>query len=380
MMRRIAAYLTALVLSAGPAMAEHNAVTCVQEALVAAGFDPGPVDGYPGRRTRVAVIAFSEARGKLDLPALTEENGSVLCRLIGEAEPELQAYWPSAREPVLLTAAPDIRENVQTEIIGMARETLRRFAADFDVRLAMPVRFVVAEGEAEFARMMAENSNSDLRNIEERAEYHCNDVTGVSGVTYGTLIGVCLVPGQELGRGVILAALNNVVTHEIVHSAQRQLTGRPPRNGSFQDFVDHRGPLWLTEGSATMIAEALATPDAYAAGYLRMLEDELSAIGWPDLARRELRPETDRETDQLYSGGTLAVARLLSPEPDELARIFRFYEAIGLGSDWQSAFADQFGQTPTEAYQAFLELDPRAGQPEVKSAPRPGLTRPAHGL
>jgi len=375
MMWRFGAYLTALVLAAGPALAEHNAVTCVQEQLVAAGFDPGPVDGYPGRRTRVAVIAFSEARGKLGLPGLTEDNGSVLCRLIGEAEPKLQAYWPSARDPILLTAAPDIRDNVRTEIIAMARETLRRFGTDYDIRLAMPVRFVVAEGEAEFARMMAENSDSNLRNIEERAVYHCNDETGVSGVTYGTLIGVCLVPDQELGRGVILAALNNVVTHEIVHSAQRQLTGRPPRSGSFQDFVDHAGPLWLTEGSATMIAEALATPGAYASRYLRMLEDELNAIGWPDLARHELRPDTERETNQLYSGGTLAVARLLSPDPEELVRIFRFYEAIGLGSDWQSAFADQFGQTPAAAYQAFLELDPRAGRPEGKAAPLPALPR-----
>lgn len=377
-MRWGAAWALALALLAGPAMADHAAVTCVQSQLRAAGYDPGPVDGYPGRRTRLAIIDFSEARGKLGLPVLTEENGTVLCRLIGEAVPELQAYWPAAQDPVILTAASNIRDNVRTEITAMAQDTLHRFAADFDVRLAMPMRFVVAEGEAEFARMMDEASGGNLRNLEERAEEHCNDESGVSGVTYGDLIGICLVPGQELGRGVHLFSLENVVAHEMVHSAQRQLTGRPPRSGSFQDFVDHRGPLWLTEGSATMIAEALATPDIYEARFLQVLEEELAAIGWPDLARHELRPENDIETDRLYAGGTLAVARLLSPAPEDLARIFRFYEAIGQGSDWQSAFADHFGQTPAAAYRAFLALDPRAGGGEVKTTP--GLTRPRRPL
>lgn len=377
-MRWGAAWLVAFALFAGPAMAEHAAVTCVQEQLAAAGYDPGPADGYPGRRTRLAVIAFSEAHGKLGLPALTEENGTVLCRLIGEAALELQVYWPAAREPVIVTAGPGVRANIRSEVIAMAQDTLRRFAEDYDIRLAMPMRFVLAEGEAEFARMMAESSDGNLRNLEERAEYHCNDESGVSGVTYGTLIGICLVPGRELGRGVSLTSLNNVVAHEMVHGAQRQLTGQPPRRGSFQDFVDHRGPLWLTEGTATMIAEALGTPDIYEVRFLQRLEEELNAIGWPDLSRHELRPENDLETDRLYAGGTLAVARLLSPAPEDLGRIFRFYEAIGRGADWPSAFADQFGQTPAETYQAFLALDPRGQAAEGKTAP--GLTRPRRGL
>jgi len=377
-MRWLAAWLVVFAFVAGPAMAEHSAVTCVQSQLRAAGFDPGPVDGYPGRRTRLAAIAFSEARGKLNLPALTEENGTVLCRLIGEAEPELRAYWPATQGAVILDVAPDVRANVETAIRAMADETLRRFATDYDVRLAMPMRIVVAEGEAEFARMMDEISDGNLRNLEERAAEHCNDDTGVSGVTYGTLIGICLVPGQELGRGVILDSLNNVVAHELVHSAQRQLTGRAPRGGSFQDFVDHRGPLWLTEGTATMVAEVQSTPDAYANEFLQALENELSAIGWPDLARHELRPENDLETDRLYAGGTLAVARLLSPAPEDLTRVFRFYEAIGRGLDWRSAFADQFGQTPAAAYRAFLALDPRAQAVAAKSPP--DLTRPRPDL
>lgn len=38
-------------------------ITELQEALSAAGFDPGPADGTYGRRTEAAVVAFQEANG-----------------------------------------------------------------------------------------------------------------------------------------------------------------------------------------------------------------------------------------------------------------------------------------------------------------------------
>ena len=38
-------------------------VTQLQTHLKALGFDPGPIDGAMGRRTRTAVIAFQQSRG-----------------------------------------------------------------------------------------------------------------------------------------------------------------------------------------------------------------------------------------------------------------------------------------------------------------------------
>lgn len=373
-MRFLAPWLIVTVLWTGAAMAQDAAgVTCVQEQMVAAGFDPGSVDGYPGRRTRAAIAAFAEARGKetLSLPTLTQHNGAVLCRLIGLADTSLQAQWPATRDPIQIIAAPSIHSNVQGAVYTMARETLRRFIVDYDIRLAMPIRIILSEGEVEFALMMNENSGGELRNLSERASYHCNAGGGVSGVTYGDLIGICLLSDQELGRGVSLGSLNAVVAHEIVHSAQRQLAGRPARNGSFQDFVDHRGPLWLTEGTATIIAEEITSPGVLTSGYVRYLEDELVALGWPDLAQMELRPTSDHTTSQMYTGGAVAVGRLLSPTAADLELIFRFYERIGLGGGWQSAFVEQFGQPSGDMYQAFLALNPRLQNDEAKPPLRP---------
>lgn len=54
-------------LSRGPA--DLHTTLGIQEALVRHGFDPGPLDGYPGPRTRAAVEAFQRSRG-LDVDAI----------------------------------------------------------------------------------------------------------------------------------------------------------------------------------------------------------------------------------------------------------------------------------------------------------------------
>jgi peptidoglycan hydrolase-like protein with peptidoglycan-binding domain len=56
-------------------------VRLAQERLAAAGFDPGPVDGAMGPRTRAALRAFQEARG---LDPTGEPDGPTLAELGAE--------------------------------------------------------------------------------------------------------------------------------------------------------------------------------------------------------------------------------------------------------------------------------------------------------
>lgn len=45
-------------------MAKSSPATMkIQEALKKAGFDPGPIDGIMGKKTRAAVMAFQKANG-----------------------------------------------------------------------------------------------------------------------------------------------------------------------------------------------------------------------------------------------------------------------------------------------------------------------------
>lgn len=50
--------------AAGKAVKKASpAVAKIQAALKKAGFDPGPIDGVAGRKTRAAVMAFQKANG-----------------------------------------------------------------------------------------------------------------------------------------------------------------------------------------------------------------------------------------------------------------------------------------------------------------------------
>jgi hypothetical protein len=60
----------------------------VQAALLYAGFDPGPIDGVVGRRTRAALRAFQAQHG---LPQTGERDGVTEARLFAEAFPAVGA-------------------------------------------------------------------------------------------------------------------------------------------------------------------------------------------------------------------------------------------------------------------------------------------------
>jgi hypothetical protein len=70
------------------AHAKHNimlpdlGLRSTQAALVYTGFDPGPVDGVAGRRTRAALLAFQEKHG---LPETGERDAQTEARLTLEA-------------------------------------------------------------------------------------------------------------------------------------------------------------------------------------------------------------------------------------------------------------------------------------------------------
>jgi len=68
----IPAYPT-LYFLADPGVVRQDLVFRVQEALVARGFDPGPVDGKSGGKTRNATLAFRNWAGQPDDDAITPE-------------------------------------------------------------------------------------------------------------------------------------------------------------------------------------------------------------------------------------------------------------------------------------------------------------------
>ncbi len=60
--------------------------TAIQRALVALGFNPGPVDGKPGPRTKAAVQAFQKSRG-LHVDGIVGPKTEAALKAAGQAPP-----------------------------------------------------------------------------------------------------------------------------------------------------------------------------------------------------------------------------------------------------------------------------------------------------
>lgn len=82
----------AVVVVATPGFAD---VACVQRELTELGYDPGPIDGDLGRRTREAVDAFAAAAG-LSMPSLSGDTSTQWCTALRR-----QAAGDSADSPVV---------------------------------------------------------------------------------------------------------------------------------------------------------------------------------------------------------------------------------------------------------------------------------------
>ncbi len=360
-MRVLATWLLLMILWVGTAMAQDSGIRCVQNLLQAAGHNPGPADGISGRRTRLAMAAFFHEHGQTPPVILTQDNGAVLCRLMGQTNPSLQVYWPSRQgPPVEVTSSGRVAQEIVDAVYGSAMKVLQRYHDRYGIDLPIPVQILVADQASDLEGLLMSSAEGRLFDVRAQAEIHC-DVRpdGVAGLAYFDLLAVCLYPNEQLDANFTRTDIMQVVSHELTHAVQAHLVGRAPRNYDLTREPGYRGPLWLTEGSAELLAAMMSyrdmTPRELADGLTGFLRGSGT---WPDLERLAIRPTDDLSIGHLYSGGALAVAGLLSPEPEDVQNLLGYYEDLGLGIPWRVAFRDRFGRSVTQVYTEFQNLGP----------------------
>ena len=119
----------------------------VQRALQQAGFDPGPIDGQMGRRTRRALKAFQSANGLKPTGELNTQTWEALQRaghsaLDGQAPERLASSdMPEAVPPEEASDAVEVAETAETEeapVSASQKDEVR--SAVLESRLRSPER------------------------------------------------------------------------------------------------------------------------------------------------------------------------------------------------------------------------------------------------
>lgn len=147
--------------------------------------------------------------------------------------------------------------------------------------------------------------------------------------------------------GPVVEGRKHTLAHEFLHIFQREVGGY---NGSF--------PHWLNEGGAHYAAaRTLADNNVYSYGKIRDghvreasgMKETLKSMESVQGFYGAGSPYADE-----YSLGFLAVEHLVKDLPNEgIPAVVRFWQEIGKGNPWQTAFQTSFGKIPDQSYSEF---------------------------
>lgn len=323
------------------AAARDAALACVQGQLRALGYDPGPADGFWGQRTQSGAAAFAASAGAdMGLPDLTPHNSSVLCRQIGLLDEGMRRFWPVSGRAAFDVSPRGLEPGAARDLAALTQVMFERYDARFDLQLAEPVKVLVGKTQADLRSLWqgALGARYSPAGFDTIYQQSCGEADQIGGFTSGSVVALCLPDGRVPREARRMWLLQTTLAHELYHAVQRQLVGGP-RPDQARDTVNYAGPEWLIEGSATYFSLRATLPEALMEASYGRLAARVATRA--DLA--VLEPHLARATQRtaLYDQG--AYAAYLLARGDNGRALMRYYELVGLGQDWQDAFALAFG-------------------------------------
>ena len=341
----------AYLLLAGSALATPAAgVRCVQDQLNASGFDAGVADGQIGGRTRAALATFSAETGFRAGRAFEKGTAVAFCRQIGLAQPELKAFWPSRTATLEVVAEPGISPAILAIITSRSPKIHAEAASRLGLELAGADRVVVGTSASSLRRMISEQIDYRILDLDQDLQEDCASSRNLSGGTAPGIVWVCGNPEARLASGIEYDWLEFFLAHEILHLIQFQVSGTVEPNASTGEALRDEGPVWLQEGLAQVFANTVAT-DATEAEYRDIMESRFEGSALPDLSGLEDRPALARDQNTVYRAGAIGASDLVIEHG--YLPFGQFYESLGEGSPWDQAFDQAFGVPPDVFYQSY---------------------------
>ncbi|MGP6087731.1 peptidoglycan-binding domain-containing protein [Antarctobacter jejuensis] len=338
--------------------AADDHVACVQGQLAALGFDPGPMDGLSGPRTRAALRAYlegvtsAEDRAVFDrLPDFVERSAVGWCREIGMRAPEAAALMPSRTPPQVFVGA-DVHPELEAHVRVAFQEAEDFLQRRYGVQVASQVRIILATNVEDWHDLVGKAGTMRLQSwgeIRARGKRDCETEFGLGASASRDGLSFC---GKVLAlKEPALAELYRLVlsvtmTHEMVHNAQREFTfDKVARWVTNPDAVRPRmGPAWMVEGSAQVIEQAFMK-DRYGRGQPTL--DGMQALAAAsELDLRQIRLAREVRVAEAYDVSAFGVALLIDRFGEET--LFRYWREVGETDNWFTAFRNVYGMSVEE--------------------------------
>lgn len=336
---------TALSSTAGSACSSAEKAQRAQAAAAFAARMPTARAAYFKRHKRAA------DRGrfvKAQQAKLTLLRGAAACVV---PPPAATTTTPAPPPPVAtqqtFTFDSGIPADAQAEIRADVDYAARDEARLLGVELTVVSVFVstspdwLADQECRFF-----GHDSDACRQSTRDRWASGGTTAVAGS--GGMLLYWAHPSWQAGPG----DTQKIIAHELFHVLQTQLDKLGPRDDvTPSSQVRASGPVWLTEGSAELVGYRVASDRGFT-DYASVLANQVAR------ARQVAQPPSAVETyDRFnavpnpYSYGQAAADHLVGLAPGGLPALAAYYNALGAGTDWPTAFRNAFG-IAVDAYDA----------------------------
>lgn len=234
-----------------------------------------------------------------------------------------------------LVLDPALSSQQEAEIRSVVGEVLGQYERRLNFRFKPNTVMVFSADPAFLARDYAQRTKSSYSRKLEAFESWIDAEAGYRRMHVN-------VGGQQWQRRENRQPL---ISHELFHILQYEIVGSRSRNCCQPDRVSSIGPTWLSEGSANYFERLVTGRDMN--GYLRFSRQQVGNLRGRQLDVLETRDGMN-SVDNSYEIGAYAVSLLV----DEAGAnsVFSFYQKLGRGQQWETAFANAFGQTADEFY------------------------------
>ncbi len=333
------------------AMTDKDATACVQSGLNSIGYAAGPSDGLLGRGTAAASAAFAANQSEGTWPDLTKDSATTWCTQLTTALEQGKAVGP-IDDIALLRFGPDVDAGTIEHTIAGMKDIHAYYSESLGGALKTPGTIYISSD----AQWLTDHYVDHLQMGEGIRSGKLANFLGCHGGEAGPgFMFFCaksdVFSGDWFGSG--LAAQRTFgLAHEYFHMLQYERAyGRLEGCCDGRNTVEKVGPQWLVEGAAEYVAFKILG-DSGRMNFAREIDWHTQKAAEVDVPLSKMQTREGYYAEPLASSAGMIAAHMLA-ETSGFPALAEFYNHMGAGQSWDTAFETAFGMTPEAFYESY---------------------------